>query len=121
MPFRWVHYPIDEAVRDATERGLADAIIVTGTATGRATIQDDVRAAVTAAGDVPIYVGSGVTAENVMKMASLAHGVIVGSWLKIDGDVRNPVDVNRVRRLRDSTGQRPTACVYFEPWHIHTG
>lgn len=91
---------IDDAVRDATERGLADAIIVTGVATGQATLAEDVSRAVTAAGVVPVYVGSGVTAENVTKIAGAAHGVIVGSWLKIDGEIRNLVDEQRVRQLR---------------------
>lgn len=91
---------IDEAVRDAAERGLADAIVVTGVATGQATLAEDVTRAATAAGAVPVYVGSGVTAENVIKVARTAQGVIVGSWLKIDGKVGNRVDAQRVRRLR---------------------
>jgi membrane complex biogenesis BtpA family protein len=91
---------IDEAVRDATERGLADAIVVTGVATGQATLAKDVSRAVAAAGKVPVYVGSGASAENVIDIVGSAHGVIVGSWLKIDGEVRNPVDEQRVHRLR---------------------
>ena len=94
------HLTIDDAVRDATERGLADAIVVTGVATGQATLAEDVSRAVAAAGTVPVYVGSGVTAENVINTAGPAHGVIVGSWLKIDGEVRKPVDEQRVHRLR---------------------
>ncbi|CAN5692598.1 BtpA/SgcQ family protein [soil metagenome] len=91
---------IDDAVRDATERGLADAIVVTGVATGQATLAEEVARAVAAAGSVPVYAGSGVTAENVINIAGPAHGVIVGTWLKIDGEVSNPVDEQRVHRLR---------------------
>jgi membrane complex biogenesis BtpA family protein len=88
-----------DAVADAVERGLADAIIVTGSATGAAASPDDVREAA-GASEAPVYVGSGVTAENVADCVPPAEGVIVGSWLKTDGIVANPVDIDRVRQLR---------------------
>lgn len=91
---------LEEAVADAVERGLADAVIVTGTATGAAASPEDVRraAAVTSA---PVLVGSGISADNVNRYVPPAAGVIVGSWLKVDGDLGNPVDVTRVRALRE--------------------
>ena len=92
-----------EAVGDAVERGLADGVIVSGAATGRATDDDDLRAAVAArdeAGlDVPVFVGSGVTADTVGDTLAVADGVIVGSALKEGGDATNPVSVERVERL----------------------
>lgn len=91
---------IEDAVADVVVRGLADAVIVTGSATGQSASLDDVRAAVAAAGDTPVYVGSGVSSENAPKLIPPAQGLIAGSWIKMDGDVRNPVDVNRVRELR---------------------
>jgi hypothetical protein len=90
---------IEDATRDAVERGLADAIIVTGTATGQPASADDVRRVVDAAG-VPVYVGSGVTGDNVGEFVPPATGVIVGSWLKEHGIIANPVDVRRVERVR---------------------
>lgn len=91
---------LEDAVSDATQRGLADAIVVTGNATGQAALAGDVARAVSAAGTTPVYVGSGVTDQNVAHVADTACGIIVGSWLKIAGDIRNPVDAQRVRRLR---------------------
>ena len=92
-----------EAFGDAVDRGLADGVIVSGSATGRATDDDDLRAAVTArdeAGlDTPVFVGSGVTAETVGDALTVADGVIVGSALKEGGDATNPVSVERVERL----------------------
>jgi membrane complex biogenesis BtpA family protein len=92
-----------EAVGDAVERGLADGVIVSGSATGRATDGDDLRAAVAArdeAGlDTPVFVGSGVTAETVDEALTVADGVIVGSALKDGGDATNPVSVERVERV----------------------
>jgi len=90
---------IDDAVRDAVERGLADAIIVTGNATGQSASPEDVQRAVTAAG-VPVFVGSGATADNLSEFIPPATGAIIGSWLKHDGLIDNPVDVRRVERVR---------------------
>lgn len=91
---------IEDVVEDAIARGLADAVIVTGTATGKSAVRDDVHKAASVAGDIPVYVGSGVSADNVAELVPPAQGLIAGSWLKIDGDVRNAIDVKRVRRLR---------------------
>ena len=97
---------LEDAVEDAIVRGLADAIVVTGAATGKTTLTDDVRRAANVAGRVPVYVGSGISADNVMEFVPIAQGLIAGSWLKIEGDVRNRVDVERVRRLRSALDTR---------------
>jgi len=75
----------------------ADALIVTGSETGRAADPDDVVAAREAG--LPVAVGSGVTEANAAAFAERADALIVGSWLKQDGDWRRPVDPARVRRL----------------------
>lgn len=91
---------IEDAVADAVERGLADGVIVTGTATGAAAMPEDVRRAATAT-SAPVYVGSGISAGNAGQYVPPAAGVIVGSWLKVDGIVSNPVDAARVRALKE--------------------
>jgi membrane complex biogenesis BtpA family protein len=92
-------FTLEDALRDAVERGLADAVIVSGTATGAPASPDEVRRAA-GISDVPIYVGSGVTMENVADFVPPATGVIVGTSLKVAGHVENAVDVERVRILR---------------------
>jgi membrane complex biogenesis BtpA family protein len=76
----------------------ADGLIVTGLSTGLEASPDDVAAARTAG--LPVLVGSGITPDNIHRFAPLAHGLIVGSWLKVGGDWRAPVDSARVRTLR---------------------
>jgi uncharacterized protein len=90
---------IEDAARDAVERGLADAIVVTGGATGSEAARRDVERAVSAT-VAPVYVGSGVTAANVNQFVPPALGVIAGSSLKCGGKVAAPVDAGRVRELR---------------------
>ena len=92
-----------ESMADGVERGLADATVVSGIATGRGVDQGDLRQAVERRDewelDVPIFVGSGVTRETVGDVLELADGVIVGTSLKEDGDVSKPVSRERVEEL----------------------
>ncbi len=76
----------------------ADALIVTGIATGVPTRLDDVTAAASAG--LPVVVGSGVTPDDAGMLAREASALVVGSWLKQDGDWRRPVDAERVAALR---------------------
>lgn len=85
----------------------ADALIATGAETGQSTSADDVAALATAG--LPVAVGSGVTDEDAAALAAVADALIVGSWLKADGNWRNAVDRSRVRRLRVEINRtRPT-------------
>ncbi len=84
----------------------ADGVVVTGTATGEPTSPTDVAAVQKAVGKksgferpVAVFVGSGVTPENVSEVASHADGLIVGSYLKRAGKWGNAPDIDRVRRI----------------------
>jgi hypothetical protein len=92
-----------ESLAESTERGLADAVIVTGQRTGRPTAMVDIREAVERRNDIgtdsPVFVGSGVTADTVGDLLSVADGAIVGTALKEGGETTAPVDVGRVERL----------------------
>jgi membrane complex biogenesis BtpA family protein len=90
---------LHDEVADTVERGRADAVIVSGAATGQPTSMEDIAAAAGAARGVPVYAGSGVTAENVAEVLRHATGVIVGTALKRDGVTTNPVDPGRVREF----------------------
>ncbi|HSF04460.1 MAG TPA: BtpA/SgcQ family protein [Methylomirabilota bacterium] len=90
---------LEQEARDLVHRGLADALVVSGKATGEATPMADLKRVRSAVPTTPLLVGSGVTADSVAELFSLADGAIVGTSVKRDGDVRNPVDVERVRRL----------------------
>jgi membrane complex biogenesis BtpA family protein len=59
---------------------LADAVIVTGSHTGQPADTDDLLAVKRNNPKLPIYIGSGITAENAHQYAS-ADGFIVGSSL----------------------------------------
>ena len=91
---------IEEAARDTFQRGLADALIVSGVATGEPTGVDDLRKVKGACPDAPLLVGSGARVSNAGALLEYADGLIVASSLKRDGLLSNPVDIGRVRALR---------------------
>ena len=92
--------PIAIAARDTVERGLADALIISGTGTGQATSLDDVGRVRLACPNIPILIGSGVSEANAASFLELADGAIVGTSVKRDGQIFNPVDRNRVATLK---------------------
>ena len=90
---------LEQEARDLVHRGLADALVVSGRATGEATPLSDIKRVRSAVPGVPVLAGSGATVDTVAELLSVADAVIVGTALKRDGDVRNPVDPERVRRF----------------------
>ena len=84
-----------------TEFYGADALIVTGRMTGSAPDAEKVRE-VRSLATRPILVGSGSNRENIGPFLQYADGVIVGSSLKKDGVMQNPVDLQRVREFMDA-------------------
>jgi uncharacterized protein len=90
---------LEQQARDLVHRGLADGLIVSGHATGEATALGDLKRVRGAVPGTPVIVGSGATAETAAELLSVADALVVGTWLKEDGDVRNPIDPARVRRF----------------------
>ena len=82
--------------KDLADRGLADAIIVSGELTGAATKMEDVDM-VRRNTDIPILIGSGATPENLHRVYSKVDGFIVGSYFKEDGKADNLIDEKRVK------------------------
>lgn len=76
----------------------ADGLIVTGRFTGAPTAPSDLEA-VRGATRLPIVVGSGATPEQVPALFERCDAIIVGSWIKRDGDWRNAVDPTRAKRF----------------------
>ena len=91
--------PVHEA-QDATGRGLADALIVTGHATGQPIDLELAHAIRKDQPDVRLLAGSGVEPSQAAALRGVVDGAIVGTWVKRDGQVGNRVDAQRVRQLR---------------------
>ena len=79
----------------------SDGAIVTGTETARPPAVEDLRA-VREACDLPLLIGSGLTAENLAEYHPLADAFIVGSSLKEKGRWNAPPDPRRVGGMLDA-------------------
>lgn len=84
--------------KDLRLRGLADALIVTGAATGFAADPARLASLREQLADTPLIAGSGVDADNAEQFAD-ADAAIVGTASKRNGDVDAPVDVQRLTAI----------------------
>jgi uncharacterized protein len=93
------NWTIADAARDTVERGLADALIVSGASTGLAADLADVEQVRRTCPATKVLLGSGVSLENIRDFLPVADGFIVASSLKLNGRLANPVDPKRVAAL----------------------
>ncbi|MGV0027050.1 photosystem I biogenesis protein BtpA [Phormidesmis priestleyi] len=91
------------AVQDTIERGLADAVILSGWATGSPPSLEDLELASAAACETPVLIGSGANWENIPTLMQAADGVIVSSSLKRQGKREQAIDPIRVSRFVEAT------------------
>jgi uncharacterized protein len=90
---------LQAAARDAWERGQADALLISGAGTGLPALAADAEIVREMCPDAPILIGSGITAGNAREFLPWINGAIVGSSLKKNGRLKNPVDAARVKTL----------------------
>ncbi len=96
--FPMADQPLDFSVHEAIESG-ADALIVTGLLTGQSPTVEDVRNFKQMAKEMPVLLGSGVNTANAKEFFDVADGAIIGSSIKINGNVNDRVDPERLKRL----------------------
>ena len=96
--------PLDEQVRTAEFMG-ADAVVVTGSATGRAVDRRELEQAA-AASTLPTIVGSGACRDTVAELLDMADAVIVGSAAKLDGRWQHGVDPGRAAGIVEAARSR---------------
>ena len=92
-------FPIEETAQDTLERGKADAIILSGHSTGYPVNLQELQSVRKSCPKAFIALGSGVTLQNISTYLPYANGFIVGTSLKRQGQLFEPVDTNRVRAL----------------------
>lgn len=98
---------ISQAAVDTVERGLADAVIVSGPGTGTALNVEEallVRQAV--APRTRIVAGSGVDSGNIDQVLSAVDSIIVGSSIKVGQSPDNRPDPLRVKAFVEVAAER---------------
>lgn len=99
------------AVQDTIERGLADAVILSGWSTGSPPSLEDLELARAAAHGTPVFIGSGADWENISTLMQAADGVIVSSSLKRHGRREQPIDPIRVSQFVEAVQRCNTQAV----------
>lgn len=92
---------IAERAQSAAFLGV-EVILISGQITGMSIDLADLRAAKAAAPETPVLANTGVRAETVAEILSIADGALVGTTLKRDGVTWNPVDRDRALRFMDA-------------------
>jgi uncharacterized protein len=89
---------------DVTERGLADAVIVSGGRTGDPANLEDLIALRRALPDAVIVAGSGIDAENIQFFWPHVDCVIVGTGVKEGRITSNPVSAEHAQHFMAAVG-----------------
>lgn len=90
---------IAQAAADTWERGLADALIVSGAGTGEEPDVGDLRRVHVAVPDAHLLIGSGARTDNVARLLETANGIIAGTALKREHVTSGPVDLQQAREF----------------------
>lgn len=94
-----VERELAQEIDDLFERALADAIIVSGTGSGKPVDANFLSEVKKLSGNRPVLIGSGLNFENAKELLAVADGAIVGSSIKVDGKIHSRVDSQRIKKL----------------------
>lgn len=88
---------LEAEVEETVHRSGADGLIVSGAGTGKPVDKNRLETVKKIAGGYPVWVGSGVSEENIDALSPFADGFIVGSSLK--PSLEAPIEEKRVKEL----------------------
>jgi membrane complex biogenesis BtpA family protein len=88
-----------QLTRSTVFNGAPDGLCVSGLTAGSATDTPTLRVVKEHAGDVPVFVNTGVRPDTVAESLQYADAAIVGTWLKREGVFANDVESARVAEL----------------------
>jgi len=88
---------LEAEVEETLHRSGADGLIVSGAGTGKPVDLERLKTVKKMASSTPVWIGSGVTVENIDELSPFADGFIVGSSLK--PSLEAPIEEQRVKKL----------------------
>lgn len=91
--------PLQDEVEELVHRAGADAVIVSGTGTGKPTDPGHAAEVKQYSGDTPVLIGSGADANSIPLLKDACDGFIVGSAAKPRGNIDEPVDLELARQI----------------------
>lgn len=91
--------PLQDEVEELVQRAGADAVIVSGSGTGKPTDPSHAAEVKRYAGDAPVLIGSGADANSIPQLKVACDGFIVGSAAKPGGRIDEAVDLELAKRI----------------------
>lgn len=88
-----------QMTRSTVFNGAPDALCVSGLTAGASTDTSTLKVVKENAGDVPVFVNTGVRPDTVAESLEHADAAIVGTWFKRDGKFANDAEPARVAEL----------------------
>lgn len=95
---------IATVAHEMVERGMADALIVSGPETPVPPTEEHIEEVRNAVPDTPLFLGSGMTVDAISRMAK-ADGTIFGYGTKPSGNMNDPVDGATVKAFMDAASR----------------
>jgi len=92
-------HSITQAAQDTLKRGCADAIILSGSGTGQPVNYPAAKTVRDVVPESPLWLGSGLTPDQIQHCIGLFDAVIVGTALHQHADLDAPIDVKRVTQI----------------------
>jgi membrane complex biogenesis BtpA family protein len=93
------HRDIEEVTKTTVFATLPDGLCVSGLTAGASTDSQVLSKVKASAAGVPVFVNTGVRADNAAEQLAIADGAVIGTYFKKDGVFENPADQNRVKEL----------------------
>lgn len=90
---------LEQEVEEFFERAMCEALIVSGSGSGKEVDIEFLRGVKKAAGQRPVLIGSGLSAANAAELLRIADGAIVGSAIKFDAQIHQRIDPQRAQAL----------------------
>ena len=90
---------IEDITKSTVFASLPDGLCVSGLTAGAATDTQILTKVKAAAGNTPVFVNTGVRANNAADQLAIADGAVIGTFFKKDGIFENPADQSRVEEL----------------------
>ncbi len=90
---------ISTVAKDTARRSGADVLVVSGTGTGFPIDPEDAERVRKAVPGVPLASGSGISPGTISELRDLLDIFIVGTWIKKEEKVENPVDPGKVEEI----------------------
>lgn len=97
-----VERELAQEIDDLFERALADALIVSGTGSGKPVDTNFLREVKKLSENRPVLIGSGLNWENAPALLAVADGAIVGSSIKVEGKIHHRMDAKLAQQLIES-------------------